>query len=31
MQSAGFDTVWLSEEEARVQHFHAEWERRMGS
>lgn len=29
MQSAGFDTVWLSEEEARVQHFHAEWDRRM--
>jgi phenylpropionate dioxygenase-like ring-hydroxylating dioxygenase large terminal subunit len=29
MQSAGFDTVWLSEEEARVQHFHGEWDRLM--
>ncbi len=29
MKSAGFDTVWLSEEEARVKHFHAEWDRRM--
>lgn len=30
MASAGFDRVWLSDEEARVQHFHGEWERRMG-
>ena len=29
MQSAGFDAVWLSEEEARVQHFHGEWNRLM--
>ncbi len=30
MISAGFDSVWLSEEEARVKHFHAEWDFRMG-
>lgn len=29
MMSRGFDSVWLSEEEARVKHFHAEWDRRM--
>ena len=29
MQSAGFSSVWLSEEEARVQHFHGEWDRLM--
>jgi len=29
LRSAGFDTVWLSEEEARVQHFHGHWDHLM--
>ena len=32
MRSKGFETVYLNEDEVRVQHFHAELDRRlMGS
>ncbi|MCP5179906.1 MAG: aromatic ring-hydroxylating dioxygenase subunit alpha [Pseudomonadales bacterium] len=31
MQSRGFRTTWLSDEELRVQHFHAQWERCMAT
>jgi phenylpropionate dioxygenase-like ring-hydroxylating dioxygenase large terminal subunit len=27
MGSAGFDSVWLNDDEMRLQHFHSEWER----
>ena len=29
MRSRGFNSVFLNEDEVRVQHFHAEWDRRM--
>lgn len=31
MASAGFDSVWLNDDEMRLQHFHREWDRRIPS